>query len=188
MQNFFLVVEGLSGSGKTTIGKELAKQTRSIFYKTPPLQFELLRHWIDQKVDPTVRYLFYLTSVLQASCDIREILQKHSVVCDRYLLTTECYHKIIGVQTFGGYKKWQDQIVIPDITILVTCSEYERQQRLSTRGLSFNDSQEEKLQIATKLYKEYRHHPVVEINNDGNIEDTVDKILNELQKRSLWRG
>lgn len=188
MPNFFLVVEGLSGCGKTTIGEELAARTKSVFYKTPPTEMGAMRQWVDQTASLTVRYLFYLISVLQSSMEIEKILQKHSVVCDRYLLTTECYHKVIGVNTFGGYDRMKHLILVPDITILVACSEKERQRRLYTRGLSFNDAEEEKLQISKLFYEEYKIHPVTEIDNSGNIEDAIKSIMDELQTRSLWRG
>lgn len=188
MRNFFVAVEGLSGSGKTTVAQGIAQKTKAILYKTPPQQLNAIRHWIDRKADLTTRYFFYLTGVIRASLEIEQILKEHSVVCDRYLLTTECYHKILGVQTLGGYDQFQRIILVPDISILIVCSEPERQRRLDSRGLSFNDQEEEKLKIAEMFDTEYRKHPLIEIKNDGNLESTIQNILDKLKNRSLWRG
>lgn len=166
MGNQFIVLEGLSASGKTTIGRILAERMEAVFYKTPPEPFSLVRDHIDRSADASARFLFYLAGVVQASAEIRLILRERPVVCDRYLLTTLCYHRAVGVaidipdSAFLG-------MVNPHHTFLVVCEEGTRIARMKRRGLSYNDSEEERLGVSERFLAEYRKYPVVEIDNSG---------------------
>ena len=165
--NLFVVFEGLSGSGKTTIGRLVAERIGAEFYKTPASMFNSIRDEIDRNVDDTARLFFYLAGVIQASAEISEILKRKSVVCDRYLLTTLCYHRALGVSidipdfVFAPLAK-------PDYTFLIICEEKKRIQRLYERGLSYNDTRERSLKIEQKFLAEYRKYHLIEIDNSSD--------------------
>lgn len=175
----FIVLEGLSGNGKTTVGQILAERLGAVFYKTPAPPFDRIRDEIDKYASPAARFFFYLASVIQVSNEIFNVLQtqNRSLVCDRYLLTTLCYHRALDV-SIDVPDSLFDSLPKPNYTFLIICEENKRIQRLYKRGLSFNDVQERFLQVEQRFLFEYRKYRLTEIDNssdDPNI--AVDTIL-----------
>lgn len=179
-KKIFVVLEGLSGAGKTTIGKILANRMEGLFCKTPSLLFSRFRDEIDRKANASARFLFYLAAIAQASEEILVTLKKSSVVCDRYLLTTLCYHRALMIDInipdviFASLAK-------PDFTFLVVCDKEKRVQRLYNRGLSFNDVQEQQGGLEERFLAEYRKYSLTEIDNSSDDPNmAVEEILDYL--------
>lgn len=177
MNNLFIVLEGLSGSGKTTIGRIVAEKIKAEFYQTPPSLFSSIRDAIDKKADRLSRFLFYLAGVMQASSEISAILERKPVVCDRYFLTTLCFHRAIGLlvdipdYVFNLLSK-------PDFTFLITCKGEVRKRRLLQRGLDYNDSEETRIRVDHIFLAEYRKHKLIEIDNsEDDPEIAVNNII-----------
>lgn len=170
------MLEGLSGSGKTTIGKKLARAMHAKFCSTPLGPFAKTRSVIDNaSVSPNARFFFYLGGVLDAWGTLHRLLATHDVVCDRYFLTTYCYHKAIGATPPSSLNNLLQE---PDFTFLITCKEEERRRRLGNRGLDVNDKREVQLRSDRKFLQEYRKFHLAEIDNtprDPNL--AVEKIL-----------
>lgn len=62
----FIVIEGLGGVGKTTVGKILAEKIGGVYIKTPAESFLSARKEIDACADPMARFFFYLSTVIEA--------------------------------------------------------------------------------------------------------------------------
>lgn len=179
----FIVLEGLNGVGKTTVGKLLAERLGGEYYRTPPPPFDQIRERIDSSGDPIVRYYFYLSSVCYASIQIGQKRRKTPVVCDRYILTTQCYHSVLGISVVNTDSL---QLEKPDLTVLLTCREPERQVRLSQRGRTHNDLEEERMGIASAFEREYRLSPeIFEVDTtDMAPKEVVNAILKQLSINS----
>lgn len=162
-QHPFIVLEGLSGTGKTTLARELATTLEGVYYRTPPAPFAALRDAVDEHFGPASRYLFYLAGLVRAAEEITALLRRTAVVCDRYLATTHCWHAVIGAPVLDDYANLE--LPIPDLTILITCAEGERQRRLQRRGLTINDRAEAAPGREEALLAGYRGLAPMEIDN-----------------------
>lgn len=180
-KKFFIVFEGLSGTGKTTIAKKVAKKMGAVYYKTPSPPFSFLRDKIDRHYNYQSRFLFYLASIVYASEHIKNILKHKSVICDRYILTTVCFHRALGVD-FNSIIR-QLSIIKPDLTFLITCSEKKRHYRLNHRGLTYNDKMEVRLRTDKKFLKEYKKFPMINLDNSGSIEETLNQARKFINKK-----
>jgi len=181
-KNLFIVFEGLSGTGKTTIAKKIAKKLEAVYYKTPPPPFLFLRDEVDKSCDYQSRFFFYLSGIIYASKQIKIILEDRSVICDRYILTTICFHKALGINF--SYILNGLSIIKPDFTFLITCDEKERRRRLRRRGLTYNDQMEIKLRTDKRFLSEYRKYSLLEIDNSSfSTRKAIEQILNILNKK-----
>ncbi|WP_028292695.1 AAA family ATPase [Oceanobacter kriegii] len=136
----FIVLEALDGVGKTTLAKNLSEHHSYKFLTTPGKELQPLRADIINGLgkSQTARALFYAATV-QAEGERAASLcsQGQSVVMDRYSASTIAYAKARGVNT--DLEAALSQAVKPDLTILLTLDEQERQQRLRQRGTTAED-------------------------------------------------
>ncbi|XP_018334940.1 UMP-CMP kinase 2, mitochondrial-like [Agrilus planipennis] len=78
-----IVIEGLDGSGKTTITYKLAEKIKAALYRTPPLCTDGLRGSFDDC--KPLRRVFYAMGNYIAAEEIKKLLEEKPVVLDRYL-------------------------------------------------------------------------------------------------------
>lgn len=182
--NLFVALEGLSGAGKSTVACLLSKQLGAVLYTTPPRPFSRIRDNVNASCNLTERYFFYLASVIYASSQIVRLLASSAVVCDRYILTTQCYHQVAGVRCI--VPTGELGILEPDLTVVVTCAEAERRRRLAQRGLSFNDREEQRLGIDHRMLAAYRKHRIFEVDStDRPPVEVASQVLQHLKNPSL---
>jgi thymidylate kinase len=178
----FIVLEGISGSGKTELGKLLAQQISGQYYTTPPEAFRSSRKEVDEKVTLESRFWFYLASVVQASDEISKILKMQSVVCDKYILSTVCYHKAMGVDI--QIPQWV-KFIEPDHTFLVYCDNHTRLKRLrASRGpITNKEKYESRQQMEQRCLAELRKCICQEIDNtpDGP-QNAINQILATIRR------
>ena len=128
-QNKFIVMEGIMGSGKTTLAKMLAEKLNGFYYNTP-MGFREMRPVADKSLSLEARYYFYLSLNLQTSSEISELLKEKPVICDKYIWSTFCYHKTFGLN-FSCFP--QLDIIMPDFCFLIFCENRIRLERISKR-------------------------------------------------------
>lgn len=162
----FIILEGISGSGKTELGKLLAQQVAGHYYTTPPEAFRPSRKEIDEKASLEARFWFYMASVVQASHEISKILETQNVVCDKYILSTICYHRAMGLDV--KIPQWIT-LLNPDHTFLVYCDNDVRLKRLrASRGPITNKEM-------YSLRQQMEHRCLIELR--GCIHTEVDNTL-----------
>lgn len=176
-KNKFVVFEGLSGSGKSTLSRLLADRIQGQHITTPVKPLSIVRDSVDASFGPMSRFVFYYSSVVRVAEEIPALLIKCPVICDRYIMTTTCFHSALGVdQTLIATCEALVPI-LPDITFLVTCEDKKRRDRLLKRGMSQNDRSEALGNVEERFLCEYRKRDVIEIDNSA---DDPSKALSKI--------
>lgn len=170
----FIVFEGLSAVGKSKLAEVTSERISGMYYETPSDAFLEFRELIDKSASRKARFLYYLAGVVDASKEIAEILKQQPVVCDRYILTTLCYHRALGLDV---HVPDYVNLIEPDYTFLITCQKEERLRRLHERGLTPNDKAERNGRIEEQFLAAYRAFDPLEIDNThSSVEETVEKV------------
>ncbi len=164
----FIVLEALDGVGKTTLAKNLAEHHGGTFLTTPGKELQPLRADIIKGLgeSQTARALFYAATV-QAEGERAAILRQQgkSVVMDRYSASTIAYAKARGVNT--DLEAALSQVVKPDLTILLTLDEQERQKRLLERGTTAEDLETLQPQFRQQVMAGLRQRCDIELDVTG---------------------
>lgn len=165
---FFIVLEGLDGVGKTTVARALTEDPYYTYLSTPGTELQPLRSAITEGLgeSQTARALFYAATV-QAEGERAAILlqQGKSVVMDRYSASTIAYAKARGVEI--DLDATLSKVIKPDLTILLTLDEQERQRRLAQRGTTAEDQETLQPEFRQKVLTELRQRCDVEIDLTG---------------------
>ncbi|MFA6295129.1 MAG: dTMP kinase [Candidatus Paceibacterota bacterium] len=129
----FIVLEGIDGSGKTTLATIIAARCSGITYVTPPKKYRKLRRHVDTSSSLQRHYDFYRDAVTEASLEISAMISSgKTVVCDRYWLSTLVYHRA-GKMILDGSDF--SQLIQPDLTVLLLVGQEEQVRRYRERGM-----------------------------------------------------
>ncbi len=159
----FVVLEGLSGTGKTTIANALAGLGGGTYVHTPTGTYRDMHAAVDAQAGATERYFFYLASLARAADEIARELPCRPVICDRWITTTQAWHGLLGAPVLDTVESLD--LLEPDITVLIVCDEIERQRRLDLRGRSANDLAEAASGFERELLLRYREHADLEVDS-----------------------
>lgn len=131
-KGLFVVLEGIDGSGKTAVSKEVVKRLGSLdipaWFTFEPSDHpvgSLLRSILNGKVETTAH-----THALLFAADREEHLREqvlprvesgHVVVCDRYVYASMAYQgaKDVNMDTIWEMNTTLPHFTVPDITILL---------------------------------------------------------------------
>lgn len=128
----FVVLEGLSATGKTTIAPLLAEALDAVLLDTLNDRFTPMRRNVDASRCPTARMHFWLLVNYLASDTVRATLAAgRSVVMESYFYRTLATHTAMGVTAVPEI----DWTVArrPDHAFLLTVVDAERRRRLAER-------------------------------------------------------
>jgi len=136
----FLVVEGSSGAGKTTIVESVVSQLRrngrSVFQTREPSD-SALGHQIRSAEETYHGLTLALLVTADRNEHVRSAINPHVadgdvVVCDRYVPSSMALQVLDGVPMETVISLNQD-FPVPDLTVLVSCSDADRRDRLMCR-------------------------------------------------------
>ncbi|MEV0062037.1 AAA family ATPase [Nocardia sp. NPDC050718] len=126
----FESIEGLAGTGKTTVAPLLAQARQAVLVATVPANFQSLRRKLDKSSNADARMCLFLSALLTATDQIVRYLEAGvPVVVESYFARCITTHREYGA-TLG--------IVLPaelpePVTYQLTCAPHERLRRLAHR-------------------------------------------------------
>ncbi|XP_048387600.2 UMP-CMP kinase 2, mitochondrial [Stegostoma tigrinum] len=140
-QHPVIVIEGLDATGKSTLTEALRDSLQATLLKSPPDCISHLRKTFDAK-PPLIRRAFYaLGNYITGSIIARES-EKSPVIVDRFWHSTAAY--AIATEVSGKLEnlppphhelyRWPQDLVQPDLVLLLTVDAEERVRRLDRRG------------------------------------------------------
>lgn len=135
-----IAIEGIDGSGKTTVAKELADKINGVYFRTPNKEFDECRKFFERDSrSPLSRFFFYLAANWEAWEQINRLAERYPVILDRYLLSTKIYHQVLLEKSPKMeliIKKYFYQISPPepDVNIILRISVAKANERLLRAG------------------------------------------------------
>ncbi|MDY0061448.1 MAG: AAA family ATPase [Myxococcota bacterium] len=132
----FLVVEGLDGTGKSTVSRLLATSLGAEWLSTPMAELATQRPLIEQAFSGSAQglRLFYAATVQAASDRARLNRQAgRGTVVDRYWLSTVTYAEVAG-ETDLPFAALGANLLVPDLTVFLVAPLAVRQERMTRRG------------------------------------------------------
>ena len=134
--HLFITIEGVDGTGKSTVAKMLATFINAAHIVTPSPSLNKQRELIESTNDRTKKFDFYKNSIIQQRKEIELLLQHSDVICDRYIHSTFAYQWPIETHIPKRINNFIDGIKIPDFSFLLTVNEQARISRINSRELT----------------------------------------------------
>ena len=188
----FIVIEGLDGTGKSTVSKALAEALNAELLTTPDTSLKPARETIDSAYQhtPLARQLFYASSVVQLSDKIKALRDSGKrIVVDRYWLSTQVYHAWKTHHQHLLLKEVEGRLQVPDMTIYLTLPLALRSDRIKGRS---DNTQEDNLTLTleadrslNETYRSYKDAAIVgqwlEIDSVNEVEKVISDIKSALR-------
>ncbi|KAL9864342.1 UMP-CMP kinase 2, mitochondrial [Geothlypis trichas] len=137
-----IVFEGLDATGKTTVTQAVKDNLNGILLRSPPPCISQWRTVFDDERTPIKRAFYAAGNYILAS-EIAKASTQAPVIIDRYWHSTAAY--AIATETSGEIQdlppaqdevyQWPEDLLKPDLVLLLTVDPEERVRRLQHRGL-----------------------------------------------------
>ncbi|MEW1544946.1 dTMP kinase [Streptomyces tsukubensis] len=134
-QGPFLVLEGVSGVGKSTLATLLASRMSATSLHTLADPHSNWSTVANEQLRALPQLAFYISGLLHASDLIRQAMLSGPVVADRYLSSVSACHAAVhnlGTADVASLlTPFLPYLVVPDTTFYLTCSEVTLRKRLA---------------------------------------------------------
>ncbi|MET9398510.1 hypothetical protein [Kitasatospora sp. NPDC002965] len=171
----FESLEGLRGTGKSTVAPMLAAAREAVLVPTVPVFYQPLRREIDMRDNIEARMSFYLSALFTAVDEIRHHLAADvPVVVESYFARCLANHRALGANL--------GVILPPDLPQPVTyqlfCTEDERQRRLAGRHKPISRWDALGEDVVERITTAYAQFPMRRVDTTGlEPEQVVQSIL-----------
>ncbi|PTB32361.1 dTMP kinase [Photobacterium phosphoreum] len=193
----FIVIEGLDGSGKSTVAQSLAKKLYAELLTTPGCCFKNIRNDLDllYAENTIARQLFYISAVFKVSEKAKESISRgQDIVIDRYWLSTQVYHNWMSGGNCLQLQEIENKLLKPDLTVFLDLPLDERIKRVKARDNNTNEDIKTLTKKADKkllwLYENMRNSKPVgnwlRVDASRDIEYIMDVILIKVQELNLF--
>ena len=174
----FIVIEGIDGTGKTSVCKSLSEKLGAVNYKTPSGRWQKYRSVVEDR-HPFIRFIYYLLSTVCSSLEISKLLRRNSVVCDRYIHSTWCHHIVYGCRFLKSIPVSRLPVKKPDLIYYLTVTSSEREKRINMRkGNNLKDKDSESLLKVHKYFSRIKDMRRVDTTH-RDVTEVVDLIFRD---------
>lgn len=174
-QASFECLEGLRGTGKSTLAPMLASVRGAVLVPTVPPIYQELRHEVDRQQNVEARMSFYLSALFTAAEQIQRYLSVGTpVVVESYFHRCLANHRAFGAGL---------GVILPSglpqpVTYHLVCAEGERQRRISGRGKHVSRWDALAEIAAERITAAYSRFPMHRVNTTGlNPDEVLQKLL-----------
>ncbi|XP_045470780.1 UMP-CMP kinase 2, mitochondrial-like [Harmonia axyridis] len=193
-----IVLEGLDGSGKSTLSKQLAKNLGAEWISTPPKSLISIRDKFD---DPFHwRSPFYYFCNYVAAIDVTKALKTKPVVMDRFWHSTTAYALAQMKENYYDVMKstelpekgsdvyeWPTDLLKPDIIIYLDVSENMRIQRLSRRASKTDqenllEAKQEFRKNVVQAYENMANPGIFKVNGDPSFKNVLENVTAKVKE------
>ena len=194
----FIVVEGLDGTGKSTLTENLSKHFNGIAMVTPPPSISDIRQKFDHLPEIYRRSYYALGNYIAAE-EVLQYSEEKIIVMDRFWHSTTSYALAneVGCGTMDHIPpknhtiyKWPKDLLYPSAIIFLTTKEKERDLRVNERReltpeeKHISSSHDFRARILG-TYKRISHEKWIEVDTSGTQEETLEKTIKALHMNGI---
>ncbi|MFF3380829.1 dTMP kinase [Streptomyces sp. NPDC002680] len=136
-QGPFVVLEGVSGVGKSTLARLLAKQLGATVIHTLTDPHTGWSGTVNRELRPLPQFTFYLSGLLHVADVVRQALRVGPVVADRYVASVMACHAAVNRVGLGQVQEltapFLPYLVAPDATFYLVGSDSSLKERVGTK-------------------------------------------------------
>jgi dTMP kinase len=181
----FVSVEGIDGSGKSTVVKLLAEKLGGVAISTPPEIMKQIRTEYDGNKSRKSRYYFYISVLYFLDETIRQHMVNGHVICDRHIHSTLAYQYPDSEPFPTDIDNLFQDLQKPEKTIFLTADQTTRRTRILSRensgiAKSAADYNYEAQELALSRFELMPNLIRIDTTNHTAIE-VCDKIFKHLQ-------
>ena len=185
--NLFIVLEGIDGVGKTSLGQTLCDTMSSLYGPTCFINsltkpFAEHKDFVDAHYAADAHYFFYVSAMLQLSSAIQRKLITNHVILDRYVYSTQAYHRARNVSPILNLAELN--VLQPDLVFYVHIDDESiRQRRIKKRPNNKRGDEEIRTHtsLLTRVDSELRSLSFIPIDNSSeNPHTAVNSMMETL--------
>ncbi|MBI3306011.1 hypothetical protein HYZ82_02655 [Candidatus Nomurabacteria bacterium] len=185
------MIEGIDGTGKSTLCKNLLQNLGGIGYATPPKILTEERKKIDKFSSPQESFVFYSRGIEIAFTEIAQLSELHRFIfIDRYWVSTVATHLALGarveVSKMAKYEK------LNSTTVLLTVNGEKQSLRFNKRGITDGDQKllkhfdEVQGNFRDLIQKYCRSHSTIDTSEFSEIE-VCNLVLDHVKGLSFYQ-
>lgn len=184
MPHVFIAIEGLDGTGKSTVCQLLAKRMSAVLLRSGEAVPASLRAEIDANGSLETRFFMYSFGVASLADQVVNHLQDRTVVVDRWIHSTIAYHRALGSEI--NQEQFRALLDLPDYAFSLRASTDTRRARMAKRELVLpNDELFMNPRLALEVDRTLMTLGCMPLNVDASTPDeVVDTILGHINAGS----
>ncbi|MET8560782.1 hypothetical protein ABZV75_09305 [Streptomyces flaveolus] len=170
----FESLEGLRGTGKSTIAPMLAAARQAVLVPTVPAFFQPLRREVDRRTNVEARMCLYLSALFTAAEEIQRHLRRGvPVVVESYFARCLTSHRALGARLGVTLPAW----LPTPVTYYLVCAEDERRRRLVARDKPISRWDALTETVTGQVADAYASFPMQRIDTTGLTPEEVLRVI-----------